>query len=67
MTDEQAEHYTVDEAAQILGASPARVRQLLRAGELEGERRKTYVEGVLAPWRIPTYAVRAYREARIRR
>ena len=65
MTDKEAEYRTVDEAARILGASPARVRQLLRAGELEGERPKTYVEGVLGPWRIPTYAVRAYGEARV--
>lgn len=64
MAEQQAEHYTVDEAARILGASPARVRQLLRAGELEGERRKTYVEGVLGPWRIPRRAVSAFREAR---
>ena len=64
MTEERAEHYTVDEAARIIGASPARVRQLLRAGELEGERPKTYVEGVLGPWRIPRHAVRAFREAR---
>ena len=65
MAEHEAEHYTVDEAARILGASPAHVRQLLRAGELEGERRKTYVEGVLGPWRIPAYAVRAYGEARV--
>lgn len=64
MAEEQTEHHTVDEAARILGASPARVRQLLRAGEIEGERRKTYVEGVLGPWRIPVHAVRAFREAR---
>ena len=64
MAQEETEHYTVDEAARILGASPARVRQLLRAGELEGERRKTYIEGVLGPWRISGHAVRAYREAR---
>ena len=64
MAEEETEHYTVDEAARILGASPARVRQLLRAGELEGERRRTYVEGVLGPWRIPRHAVRAYRDMR---
>ena len=64
MTENEAEYHTVDAAARILGVSPARVRQLLRAGELEGERPKTYVEGVLGPWRIPRHAVRAFQEGR---
>ena len=64
MFEKEAEYHTVDEAARILGASPARVRQLLRAGELEGERPMTYVEGVLGPWRIPKHAVRALQEVR---
>ena len=54
--------YTVDEAARLLGLSPARVRQMLRSGELEGERREERVEGVLGPWRIPAGGVRALRE-----
>ncbi|HEX2181417.1 MAG TPA: helix-turn-helix domain-containing protein [Rubrobacteraceae bacterium] len=52
----------MDEAAHLLGMSPARVRQMLRSGELEGERREERIEGVLGPWRIPTEAVDALRE-----
>jgi hypothetical protein len=59
---EETSQYTVDEAAQILELSPACVRQMLRAGELEGERREERVEGVLGPWRIPEHAVHALRE-----
>ena len=58
----EADHYTVDEAARILGMSPARVRQTLRSGELEGVRREERIEGVLGPWRIPARAVRAFQE-----
>ena len=61
MTRENDE-YTVDEAARILGMSSARVRQMLRSGELEGERREERVEGVLGPWRIPARGVQALRE-----
>ncbi len=57
-----ADHYTVDEAARILGMSPARVRQTLRSGELEGVRREERIEGVLGPWRIPARAVRTFQE-----
>ena len=32
----EEEYYTVDEAARILKLTPGRVRQMLRAGELEG-------------------------------
>jgi excisionase family DNA binding protein len=32
----EEETYTVDEAARILRLTPGRVRQMLRAGELEG-------------------------------
>jgi hypothetical protein len=59
---EEDEHYTVDEAAQILELSPACVRQMLRAGELEGKRREERIEGVLGPWRIPQRAVHALKE-----
>ena len=34
--DEGPETYTVDEAARILKLTPGRIRQMLRAGELEG-------------------------------
>jgi Helix-turn-helix domain len=56
------DHYTVDEAAQILELSPACIRQMLRAGELEGKRREERIEGVLGPWRIPQRAVHALKE-----
>jgi hypothetical protein len=59
--------YGVDEAARVLGLSPARVRQMLRSGELEGERREERIEGVLGPWRIPAQSVRAFQERRAAR
>jgi hypothetical protein len=62
MAEEVDHYYTVDEAAQILELSPACVRQMLRAGELEGERREERIEGVLGPWRIPKHAVQVLRE-----
>jgi hypothetical protein len=58
----EADHYTVDEAARTLRMSPARVRQALRSGELEGERREERIEGVLGPWRIPAHAIRAFQK-----
>jgi Helix-turn-helix domain len=58
----EEDYYTVDEAARILGMSPARVRQTLRSGELEGLRREERIEGVLGPWRIPAPAVGAFQE-----
>ncbi len=58
----EAGHYSVDEAARILRMSPARVRQALRSGELEGERREERIEGVLGPWRIPAHAIRAFQK-----
>jgi excisionase family DNA binding protein len=33
---EAEDFYTVDEAARILRLTPGRIRQMLRAGELEG-------------------------------
>ena len=61
---QEADYYTAHEAARMLGLSPARVRQMLRAGELEGERGPKLMEGVLGPWRIPAGAVSAYKEGR---
>ena len=61
---QEADYYTAHEAARLLGLSPARVRQMLRAGELEGERGPERMEGVPGPWRVPAGAVSAYREAR---
>ena len=61
---QEPDFYTAHEAARLLGLSPARVRQMLRAGELEGERGPERMEGVPGPWRITPGAVSAYREAR---
>jgi hypothetical protein len=60
----EADYYTAHETARVLGISPARVRQMLRAGELEGERGPEHVEGAPGPWRVPASAVRAYQESR---
>src|SRR5215218_8971459 len=61
---QEADYYTAHEVARLLGISPARVRQMLRAGELEGERGPALPEGVPGPWRVPAGAVRAYGEGR---
>lgn len=60
----EADYYTAHEAARVLGISPARVRQMLRAGELRGERGAKRVEGAPGPWLVPAGAVRAYQEGR---
>jgi hypothetical protein len=60
----EADYYTAHEAARVLGLSPARVRQMLRAGELQGERGPARMEGVPGPWRIPASAVSAHKESR---
>lgn len=57
----EADYYSAHEAARLLGLSPARVRQMLRSGELKGERGPGSVEGVPGPWRVPAGAVDAYR------
>ena len=61
---QEANYYTAHEVARLLGISPARVRQMLRAGELEGERGPALPEGVPGPWRVPVGAVSAYGEGR---
>ena len=61
---QEADYYTAHEVARLLGISPARVRQMLRAGELEGERGPALPEGVPGPWRVPVGAVSAYGEGR---
>ena len=58
----EADYYTAHETARVLGVSPARVRQMLRAGELQGERGPSRVEGAPGPWLVPASAVRAHRE-----
>ncbi len=55
------DHHDVYEAARILGLSPARVRQMLRSGELEGERAEGHAKGVPGPWRVRASSVRAMR------
>src|SRR5215213_2136413 len=60
----EADYYTAHEAARVLGISPARMRQMLRAGELEGERGPSLVEGAPGPWLVPASAVRDYLEGR---
>jgi hypothetical protein len=59
----EADYYTAHETARVLGVSPARVRQMLRAGELQGERGPSRVEGAPGPWLVPASAVRAHRES----
>ena len=58
----EADHYNVGEVGRLLGVSPARVRQMLRVGELEGERGPEPVEGVPGPWRVSASAVHAFQE-----
>ena len=58
----EADYYTAHEAARVLGISPARVRQMLRAGKLRGERGPSRIEGAPGPWLVPAGAVRVYQE-----
>ena len=58
---EGSDHHDVYEAARILGFSPARVRQMLRSGELKGERVGGHAKGVLGPWKVRADSVRALR------
>src|SRR5215217_6416988 len=51
----EEEHYTVDEAARILKLTPGRIRQMLRAGELEGGIPPEESGG--RGWKIPMHAV----------
>ncbi len=58
---EGSDHHDVYEAARILGLSPARVRQMLRSGELQGERVEGHAKGVPGPWKVRADSVRALR------
>ena len=51
--------YGVDKAAKVLGRTLQRIRQMLRAGQLEGER-----EGgdPRAPWKVERSSVEAHRD-----
>jgi hypothetical protein len=51
------DYYTTGETARILGLTEGRIRQLLLAGELEGERDPLHDR-----WRIPQHAVHARKE-----
>jgi excisionase family DNA binding protein len=51
------DYYTTGETARILGLTEGRIRQLLLAGELEGER-----DPLNDRWRIPQHAVHARKE-----
>jgi excisionase family DNA binding protein len=51
----EEDFYSVDEAAKILKLTPGRIRQMLRAGELEGGIPPE--EGGGRGWKIPMHAV----------
>ena len=51
--------YGVEEAVGLLGRTPERIRQMLHAGELEGEQEGG---GRHAPWRVYQYSVNAHRD-----
>ena len=57
----EQDYYDVYEAARVLEIPPARVRKMLRAGELQGERGEPVVDGAPGPWRLPAGAVHAAR------
>jgi hypothetical protein len=57
----EQDYYDVYEAARVLEIPPARVRKMLRAGELQGERAEPVVEGAPGPWRLPVGVVHAAR------
>jgi len=52
--------YGVEEAARLLGRPPERIRQMLRAGELEGEQEEG--DDPHAPWKVYQYSVDARRD-----
>ena len=57
----EQDYYDVYEAARLLRIPPARVRKMLRAGELQGERGEPVVEGAPGPWKVPAGVVHAAR------
>jgi hypothetical protein len=61
MSEADSDFYVVKDAARILDVGEHRVRQMLREGELEGER-----DPILDRWKIPKAAVHALREKRPR-
>lgn len=61
MSEADSDFYVVKDAARILDVGEHRVRQMLREGELEGER-----DPILDRWKISKAAVHALREKRPR-
>ena len=51
--------YSVEEAARFLGRTPERIRQMLHAGELEGEQTG---DDPHAPWKVYRVSVDARRD-----
>jgi len=51
--------YSVDKAAKLLGRTPERVRQMLRAGQLEGEQEG---DDPCALWKVHRSSVEAHRD-----
>jgi hypothetical protein len=51
--------YSVDKAAKVLGRTPERIRQMLRAGQLVGEREG---DDPRAPWKVERSSVEAHRD-----
>ncbi len=51
--------YSVDKAAKVLGRTPERIRQMLRAGQLEGEREG---DDPRSPWKVERSSVEAHRD-----
>jgi hypothetical protein len=50
--------YSVDKAAKVLGRTPERIRQMLGAGQLEGEQEG---DDPRAPWKVERSSVEAHR------
>jgi hypothetical protein len=51
--------YSVEKAAKLLGRTPERIRQMLRAGELAGEQEG---DDPQAPWKVNRSSVDARRD-----
>jgi hypothetical protein len=58
MLEKPGDFYSVEKAAWLLGRTPERIRQMLRAGELEGEQEG---EAPHAEWKVQRSCVDARR------
>jgi len=56
---ESSDYYTVGDASKLLGVTEGRIRQMLGAGEIEGNK-----EPLSDRWRIPQHVIHALREQR---